>query len=420
MVAFLSVGVGRVRSVLHPYRQLAQVPHLVPFLLWSMVGRVHLAGTPLALSFLIAGWTGSYTLAGVVGGALTLGLGVAGPVRGRAADRAPASRLLLVTGVLYGLGIALLGLVPTLLPSGAWPVAVVVAFLTGLCAPPVTQLTRASYPRMAKGEAQQAVYTVEASLQEVMYIVGPMLAAFVVAFANARAAVWVCGALAVVGALGFLLAMRRAGLDQPVPATEQHSGASLLKDRSLLLALVTAACIVMSLVVVDMVIIAWARDLGQPVLAGVLTVVWNVGSVLGGLVVGGLRGEPNFALRVGLMALGVAALVPVLPPVLTPSSAWLIGAVLVIGGLAVAPAIAANNARVGGIAPDGRKAEAFGWITMATTAGAALALPAAGWLLDHVGPAAAAGASALACAIGAVLALRVRRGAVVAEPSTSR
>jgi MFS family permease len=384
-----------------------------------MVGRVHLPGTPLALSFLMAGWTGSYAVAGVVGGALTLGLGVAGPVRGRAADRAPASRLLLVTAVLYGSGLALLGLVPTLLPGGAWPVAVVVAFLTGLCTPPVTQLTRASYPRMAKGEAQQALYTVEASLQEVMYIVGPMLAAFVVAFANPRAAVWVCGALAVVGTLGFLLAMRRAGLDQPVPATELHTGVSLLKDRSLLLALVTATCIVMSLVVVDMVIIAWARDLGQPALAGVLTAVWGVGSALGGLVVGGLRGEPNFALRVGLMALGLAALVPVLPPVLTPSSPWLIGAVLIIGGVAIAPAIATNNARVGAIAPDGRKAEAFGWMTTATTAGAALALPAAGWLLDHVGPAAAAGGSALACAIGAALALRVRRGAVVAEPSTS-
>jgi MFS family permease len=419
VVVFLSVAHGRVRTVLRPYRQLAQVPHLVPFLLWSMVGRVHLPGTPLALSFLMAGWTGSYALAGVVGGALTLGLGVAGPVRGRAADRAPASRLLLVTGVLYGLGLGLLGVLPSLLPGGAWPAAVVLAFLTGLCTPPVTQLTRASYPRMAKGDAQQAVYTVEASLQEVMYIVGPTLAAVVVAVAGPRTAVWLCGALAVAGTLGFLFAMRRAGLDQPVPAAEHHSGASLLKDRSLLGALVTATCVVMSLVVIDMVIIAWARDLGQPAMAGVLTAVWGVGSVLGGLIIGGLRGEPNFPLRVGLMALGVAALVPVLPPILTPSSPWLIGAVLVIGGLAIAPAIAANNARIGAIAPDGRKAEAFGWMTMATTAGAALALPAAGWLLDHVGPAAAAGASALAAAIGTVLALRGRAGAVVAEPSTS-
>lgn len=406
--------------MLRPYRQLAGVPHLVSLLLWSIVGRVHLTGTPLALSFLVAGWTGSYALAGVVGGALTLGLGVAGPVRGRAADRAPASGLLLVTGGLYGVGIAVLGVLPTVLPSGAWPVAALAAFLTGLCTPPVTQLTRASYPRMVKGPVQQAVYTVEASLQEMMYIVGPMMAAMLVAFASPRTAIWACGVLAVAGTVGFLFALRRAGLDEPVPRPESHSGKTLLSDTGLVLSLLVATTTVMTLVSVDMVIIAWARDLGRPAMAGILTAVWGVGSVLGGLIIGGLRGEPRFALRIGLMAGGVAALIPVLPPILTPSSPWLIGAVLAVGGLAIAPAIAANNARVGGLAPHGRRAEAFGWMTMATTAGSALALPTAGWLLDHVGPAAAAGSATAAGLVGTVLALRVPKPAPeVAEAETS-
>ncbi|PRY43685.1 MFS transporter [Umezawaea tangerina] len=406
--------------MLRPYRQLAGVPHLVSVLIWSMVGRVHMTGTPLALSFLMAGWTGSYGLAGVVGGALTLGLGVAGPVRGRAADRAPASRLLAVAGGLYGVGIALLGLLPTVLPAGGWPVAVVVAFLTGLCTPPVTQLTRASYPRLATGPVQQAVYTVEASLQEFMYIVGPMMAASLVAFASPRTAIWVCGVLAVAGTFGFLLALRRAGLDEPVPMTSPHSGRSLLKDGGLVLTLVAAVCVVMPLVTVDMLIIAWARDLGRPAMAGVLTAVWGVGSVLGGLVVGGFRGRANFPLRMVMLTVGMAALIPVLPPVTTPSSPWLIGAVLVLGGLAIAPAIAANNARIGDLAPDGRKAEAFGWMSMASTAGAAAALPTAGWLLDHIGPSAAAVSATAVALVGTVLATRVRAAAAeVAEPKTS-
>ncbi|NUU20684.1 MAG: MFS transporter, partial [Streptomycetaceae bacterium] len=96
--------------MLRPYRELAAAPRLLSVLLWSIVGRAHLPATPLAVSFLIAGWTGSYASAGVVGGALTLGLGVAGPVRGRAADRSPAGRLLLVTASGYGVGIVVLGL----------------------------------------------------------------------------------------------------------------------------------------------------------------------------------------------------------------------------------------------------------------------------------------------------------------------
>ncbi|GAA3461184.1 MFS transporter [Saccharothrix longispora] len=399
--------------MLRPYRELAGVPHLPSLLLWSMLGRTHLPATPLAVSFLMAGWTGSYAVAGVVGGALTLGMGVAGPVRGRAADRSPAGRLLLVTALGYGTGIAALGLLPAVLPGGAWPVAVVVGFLTGLSTPPVTAMSRASFPRLAKGAAQSAVFTVEASMQEVMYVVGPALAATVVAVWDAQVALWLCGVLAVFGALGFAGALRRAGLDEPVAGKRPAGGRTLLADGSLALALVTAMFLVASLVSIDMVIIAWARDLGRPAVAGALTAVWGIGSVVGGLIAGGLTGRVRFARRMLLMALGVAPLVLVLPPVLDPSSAWLIGLVLGVGGMAIAPAIAANNQRISGLAPDDRKAEAFGWMGTFTTAGSALSLPLAGTLLDHVGPAAAAGASAALALFGAFLASRVReRGTV--------
>lgn len=400
--------------MLRPYRELAAVPHLPWLLLWSIVGRVHLPATPLAVSFLIAGWTGSYALAGVVGGALTLGIGVAGPLRGRAADRSPAGRLLLVTASGYGVGIAVLGLLSAVTPGSAWPLAVVVAFLTGLSMPPVTAMSRASFPRLATGPARQAVFTVEASLQEVVYIVGPALAAVVVAVWSPQAALWLCGALAVLGALGFRAAVRRAGLDEPVAREAGHGERALLAHTPLLLALGTALCLVASLVSIDMVIVAWARDLGAPALAGVLTAVWGVGSVVGGLIAGGLTGPARYARRTLLMALGVAPLVLVLPPVVESSSVWLIGLVLAVGGMAIAPAIAAGNQRINDLAPDGRRTEAFGWMATFTTAGSTLALPLSGSLLDHFGPAAAAGASTVVGLLGALLASRVRERS--AEP----
>ncbi|MEU5691218.1 MFS transporter [Actinosynnema sp. NPDC020468] len=393
--------------VLRPYRELAGIPHLPSTLLWSLIGRAHLPATPLAVSFLVVGWTGSYVSAGVVGGAITLGMGVASPLRGRAADRSPASRLLLVTSASYAAGVGLLGLLPSVVPHGWWPVAVLVGFFTGVSTPPVTALSRASYPRLATGAAQHAVYTVEASMQEVMYVVGPSLAAVVVAVANAQVALWLCGASAVLGALGFLAALRRAGLDRPVPG-ERTGGRTLVSDGSLLLSFATAGCVVAALVAVDLVIIAWARAAGSPAAAAVLTAVWGVGSVVGGLVVGGFAGAPRFPRRMVLLALGFVALVPVLPPV-GGAPGWVVAAVLGVGGLAIAPAIAANNTRISELAPEGRKAEAFGWMGTFTTAGPALYLPFAGWLLDHLGPAATAGASGVVALVGAVLASRVRR-----------
>ncbi|MBK0865880.1 MULTISPECIES: MFS transporter [unclassified Saccharopolyspora] len=65
------------------------------------------------------------------------------------------------------------------------------------------------------------------------------------------------------------------------------------------------------------------------------------------------------------------------------------------------PLPTAANSRVGELAPEHRRAEAFGWYTSAATAGAAVAAPLSGALLDATGPAAAA-AVAAGFAVGAV------------------
>jgi MFS family permease len=428
----MSVDCETVTGVLRPYRQLAAVPHLPSLLTWSLVGRLHMSGTPLAVSFLVAGWTGSYAIAGLVGGALALGQGVAGPLRGRAVDRSSAPRLLVAAGLVYGVGLGVLGV----LPASAWPVAPGVALLVGLAMPPANQVSQAIWPRLVHGSAREAVYAVEATLQELLWIAGPVLAAWAVAAVDARFAVALCAAFATLGALGFAAALRRADLATPA-VRHPRKGA---RQRSVLAApgiprmIVLWMCLIGAVLSVDMVVVAWARNQGMPQLAGVLGAVWATGSAVGGLVAGGLAGAPKLALRTAGLAGGLALLVPVLPPVLDPSSPWLVGAVLMVGGAAIAPTLAACNSRLGVLAPEYRRAEVAGWVAAAATAGSSMALPAAGALLDQVGPAASAAGAALLAAIAALLALRVpakmatgaeqadtRQGVgVTAEPATAR
>src|SRR3712207_5789095 len=59
-------------GLLGHYRELFTVPHLPGLLSWSLVARLHLACTSLVITFLVAGWTGSYAVAGLVIGALTV------------------------------------------------------------------------------------------------------------------------------------------------------------------------------------------------------------------------------------------------------------------------------------------------------------------------------------------------------------
>lgn len=391
--------------MLGPYRRLAAVPHLPSLLAWSLFGRLHMTGIPIAITFLVAGWTGSYALAGTVAALLTAGVSIAGPLRGRAADRQPAARLLATTAAGYGIGLTALAL----LPAAAWPAALVIAPLAGVCQPPVTPLGRATWSRIADGPVRTAAYTAESTLQELLFMIGPMLAAGAVALINARAALIGCAAVAVAGAVGFGLALRRAGLDKPVPA-EHHAKRNplaLFRTPGLTRLIVGTMLIVAALNSGDLVMVAWSRERGTPALAGVLAALWAIGSLTGGLLSGLVIGPPRLTRRLGWMALSLVAIVPTLPPLLPGSSPLLVGAVLTVGGAAIAPAMAANMSRIGDTAPPDRRGEVFGWVGTAMTAGAALSAPITGRLVDGYGPAAGVAGGAAFAITAVLLALRL-------------
>ncbi|HEY0637128.1 MAG TPA: MFS transporter [Pseudonocardiaceae bacterium] len=388
--------------MLTPYRRLFTVPHLPAVVIWALLARLHMTCTSISLTFLVADWTGSYARAGLVVAAIIFGWGVGGPVRGRAIDRGNPARQLLVTGLLYTVGIGALAL----LPASYWPVAPVIAFLTGLTVPAAGQVGRAMYPRLAHGPALHAAYTAEATFQELLFLTGPVAAAGMVALAGPRAALGMVAVLALGGTLGFVVVLRRVG-DRalPRPVTEQDHTGRLLAVPGLGLAVLASLLVVAAFSTVDLALVAWARDRGSPALAGVLVAVLATGSLLGGLVSGGLRGtrEPRLWLRTLCVALGLGAVAFTLPPFAGLDAPLLVMAVLFLGGLFLAPAAATSNALIGRLAPDHRRAEVFGWAATARTTGAAVAAPVAGVLMDTSGPSLAA-VTGCALALLAVLA----------------
>lgn len=383
------------------YREVFAIPHLPGLLCWALAGRLHMTGTSLAITFLIAGWTGSYTLAGVVVAALTVCQSVAAPWWGRSVDRGHAVGLVVVTSLGYAAGLVVLAALPTLLSSACWPVAVGVAAVTGLVLPPVNQIARAGWARLAPPALRDSVYTVDATLQELLFVIGPMAVAATIALAGLAPGTLVVAGFVLVGGLGFAVVLRRAGLGGPPPETPAPGPVrrrSVLAEPGLAALVVAMGLLVGGLLATDLVIIAWARDRGEPFLAGVLAAVWAVGSLLGGLVAGARSSAapPRLALRLGAVFAGMATLVPVLA---SSGSPVLLGVVLFLGGTAIAPALGAVYGGVAQRAPQHRRAEAFGWQSTASMAGAALAAPAVGICLDRFGSAAGAAVAALALAI---------------------
>ncbi len=401
-----------------PYKDLAGTPHLRALLGWSIVGRLHMAGISIAITFLAVEWTDSYLIAGLIVGAVTLGQGISGPLRGKAADRGSAPRLLAVSGTLHTTGL----LVLAALPAAWWPIAPVIGLATGLFMPPVGQIVRAVCTRAVERDKHNAVFSIEAIVQEMAFLIGPTLIAVAVGFSGGRAGLLLSAAMVATGVLGFALTVHRSGHGTPNAESikaSQEAKTSILRNRGVVPLLTVATVMLGAFTITDIAIISWARERGTPELIAVMVTVWGIGSLIGGLAAGSFKGEPSLARRAGLFTSGMIAVALVLPPLLDPSP-WLLAGLLVITGLAIAPAIATANTWLGDLVPEGRLAEAFGWQATATTAAGALASPLAGYLLDSSGPAAAVAVSGGLAVLGTLLAIRAGRVRNVALSEQTR
>ncbi len=128
----------------------------------------------------------------------------------------------------------------------------------------------------------------------------------------------------------------------------------------------------------DLGIVAALRSFGAQPSIGIVLALWGFGSLLGGLVYGGLhRSVPAFAL------LGALAVVTV-PMALAAGVASL--AVLgFVAGLLCAPTITATVEEVSRVVPSAARGEAMGWHGSFMTAGMALGAPGAGVAIDAFG-----------------------------------
>lgn len=417
-----------IEGVLANYRRLFAVPHVMSLLVWSLTARFYTPGLMIAVTFLVQGWTGSYTLAGLVAGAFTLGMALVGPLRGRMADRGGADRLVLVCGVVFTVGLSVLAL----LPASLWWLSLPLALGTGLFGTPANQIVRALWPRLTRGPERQAIYAAEATTQELLFVFSPILTAAVVAMAGPRYALLMLAVLGLLGAVGFAWALRRAGVTDPASHEEEPadpaggrpwSDARPGRRRSLLyspaLGLIFAMCllIVCGVVGMDLVIVAWANELNAPEYVMVLASVWALGSLVGGAIAGTRKGTPRLPLRAFAAALGMAALVPFMPPITHLSTPLSITPLLFVSGLALAPTLAAVMGRLGDTAPSHRRAEAFGWLATAMSTGGAIAGPLTGALVDTNGIAGGALGAACLVTVAAVFSLFLRRPAATVETS---
>jgi len=359
------------------YTDLLLQPELRSAIAASVLGRLPIGITGLAILMLAQDTTGSFGSGGAVAASYVAGLALVAPLLGRLIDRY-GPRLTLL-GCAFAFPAALAGLVAALsAPAPMW-IAFAFAVATGAFFPPITVCMRTFFKqRLHEQTLLATAYSLESVLIELIFILGPVLVAIFVALASPAAAVLFAAAC---GCVGTLLFQRSQALSQwRIEARRHPSLFGPLAEPGFVPLLAVILCYASAFGLVEIGATAYATEAGEPALAGVLLGIMSIGSAAGGLVYGSrswrLPLARQFPLMLGLMGLGVA-------PLALISASWGFGLWCLAAGIAMAPALIMQSMLVAGNSRPEHSTEAFTWSSTGLLAGVGAGLTIGGGLLEH-------------------------------------
>jgi MFS family permease len=369
------------------YLDVLRVPSVTRLLLSAVVGRMPTGMAGLAIVLLVREGGGSYAVAGIVAGVYSAALALTSPLLGRLVDRVGQTRVLAGCAAASALSFGALATAG----RGASPLVLAgLAALAGASIPPVGACMRALWSQVLADDDQlQAAFAVESTVQELIFVVGPPLVALLAAAVSPAAAVFGTAALLLIG-VGVFATTPASRTWRPVRRAADWAGA--LRSPGIRAVLATIVLLAAAFGTVEVTVVAGAEQLGSRTLAGPLLALWALGSMVGGLAFGSrasARGPEQRMVRLLL---------------------------LVVVGVAIAPAIACLYLLVDRLAPAGTVTEAFTWVTTAFAAGFAAGNALGGSLVHGVGTDRAFLVAAGGVAAAALLA-RVRRNALAAVPA---
>ncbi|GIJ48284.1 MFS transporter [Virgisporangium aliadipatigenens] len=367
----------------------ARAAQVARLLAASTIGRIPLGAAPVAL-LLFARERWSIGAAGLLVGVYTVGLALGGPLLARGADRWRQPPVMVAAGSVSTVGFVVLATLPV-----PFAVAAVAALLAGAGAPPFEAGLRVLWRYLLPEEQVRVAYSLDIALQELIFILGPLVAVGAVAVGGTGAGLCATAACQLVGTVWFV----------STPAVRAWRGeraerhwAGPLRSPALRLLLCAVLLVGAGIGTLPVAVTRFAEAAGDRSWSGWLLAANATGALVGGLV------ATRFAItRRHLPWLGASLALGYAPLLLTPAPVPMIGLTL-LSGLSLPALLTATFVTVDEVAPAGTAAEAFAWVATAFTAGSAIGAAVDGAILDR-NPAVAVGfvLAPVSVAAGAVL-----------------
>ena len=328
---------------------------------------------------MIQGLYGSYELAGRVSAVYVLSQAVCGPQIARLIDRhgqAHVMRPLLAvsaTGI-TGLVIAAVSDAPS------WALYGIAAF-AGSTIGSMGTLVRARWTLLLDNpHDMHTAYSLEAALDEVVFVLGPVLATWLATSVTPWAGLVFPIVAMLVGGYWFLSLKDTEPV--PVPQTKAERPPTVLRYGAMVMLVLVFVALGGVFGAGDVATIAFAEEQGNKGAAGIVLAIFAAGSLISGLWYGSRRWVGPLWARFTVTMLALAGGVALFPLV---DSLVALAAVMFVTGLAIAPSLIGGNGLVQLIVPPAQITEGLTYVGTALGVGVSFGSSIAGSRIDVAG-----------------------------------
>lgn len=272
---------------LRSYLRLFRTPGTKGFSAAGFLARMPGSMLGIGIVLLVRRETGSYAVASTVSATNALVMACAAPFLARLVDRRGQAEVGIAAVLLSGAGLG--GLLLSIQTDAPRWTLYLCALVIGLAMPNIGSMVRARWATLHSGSAQlHTAYSFESVVDEVVFVVGPVLVTFLSTGAFPLAGLGAALAFLVLGTIA--LCLQRGTQPDPAPVTaQQHTGPGAFRIpgvRTLMLVFVGVGCLFGS---VEVITVAYTGEHHHQGLAGLLLAGYAGGSLIAGLIFGAVH-----------------------------------------------------------------------------------------------------------------------------------
>ncbi len=358
------------------FGRVLRTPGAPAFTISALVSRFQLSMVALGIVLLVTENGGSYGSAGLVSASFIAAAAACAPLQGRLADRLGQAPVCLAAGALVAVGLAMTVVAVQSDWDAPWPH--VCAALAGVSVPQTGSFVRVRWSHVLRDDRELlgTAFAWEAVLDEVVFVVGPVLVTFLTLQVALPAGLAFAAAATTLGSWAYAAQRRTA----PPPGTLSGSARGIMPWSVLTPIVVASVGLGVLFGSTEVLVVAFTDELGRRGSAGLVLAVWASGSLVAGTVAGAFPASDPFA---RLRWTSVVLTATFLPLLLADSLVLLVAAVFATG-LMVAPTLIAATALVESVVPAGRLTEALSWTSTGLAVGVAPGAAISGHVVDVI------------------------------------